>query len=216
MHADEQHEALCRRCGISCHFAVPVNGLAVVVDELHCRFLARAADGRFHCTVYERRFEVAPWCHTAAHAATQGLLAQDCPYTRGMSGYRGKVRLGASLLRQVLPAIRAEVVRAGIPAGADPEHALALVAQLGGDWDYRLAEDGTRYLFFRRDEAPSAPPRRPLPVLPEQPGAPPEALPGSSPNPIQARAPHGLDQRAGADAGQRDLEASLQPGSRTP
>ncbi|MDW8283190.1 MAG: hypothetical protein RMK29_15850 [Myxococcales bacterium] len=189
MNADAQHEALCRRCGISCHFAVPVNGLAVVVDELHCRFLARAADGRFHCTVYERRFEVAPWCHSAAQAASQGLLAQDCPYTHGMRGYRGKVRLGASLLRQVLPAICAEVVRVGVPIGADPEHALALVAQLGGDWDYCISEDGTRYLFFRRDAAPS--PRAAAPASGQlgQAGAPADALPDASPSPSQSKAP---------------------------
>lgn len=70
--AHQEHEALCRRCGMSCHFAVPVNGLAVVLDELRCRFLGRDGEGRYGCTVYERRFEVAPWCQTVESALAGG------------------------------------------------------------------------------------------------------------------------------------------------
>ena len=132
------HEALCRRCGMSCHFAVPVNGLAVVIDALHCKFLGRstetaagASGGGYYCTVYERRFEVAPWCHTAEGALAAGFLAQDCPYARGTPGYRGKVRLSPSLLRKVLPAVRAEVARVGIPSGADPDDAVRFLAARG-------------------------------------------------------------------------------------
>ena len=125
----DEHEALCRRCGMSCHFAVPVNGLAVVIDELRCKFLARDADGRFLCSVYDRRFEAAPWCHTAHSALDGGFLAQDCPYARGVAGYRGKVRLSPALLRKVLPAIRAEVARAGAPIGADPDAVTTFLAQ---------------------------------------------------------------------------------------
>lgn len=141
---------------MSCHFAVPVNGLAVVLDELRCKFLGRADDGRFHCTVYERRFEVAPWCHTAESALAGGFLAQDCPYARGTSGYRGKVRLSPSLLRAVRPAIRAEVVRAGAPIGADPEAVLKFLAEAGGEWSYAVSEDGSRYVFLRSDAAAAA------------------------------------------------------------
>lgn len=151
--AHEAHEAMCRRCGMSCHFAVPVNGLAVVIDALRCKFLGRSDDGRFHCTVYERRFELAPWCHTAEGALAAGFLAQDCPYARGVPGYRGKARLSPSLLRQVLPALRAEVARAGAPIGADPDAALAFVAEAGGQWRYAISEDGTRYVFERQDNA---------------------------------------------------------------
>jgi hypothetical protein len=147
----EKHEALCRRCGMSCFFAVPVNGLPVVIDELHCKFLGREADGRYGCTVYERRYTVAPWCHSAQEALQRGLLAQDCPYVRaaGVSGYRGKVRLHGALLQKVLPQVRAEVRRAGVPIGADPEAALRFLGEPeeGGRLRYRTSEDGTRYLF---------------------------------------------------------------------
>ena len=148
-----EYEALCQRCGISCHFAVPVNGLPVVIDALRCKFLGRSleGDGRFHCTVYARRFEVAPWCHPAESALQHGFLAQDCPYARGVHGYKGKVRLSPSLLRQVLPAIYEEIVRAGVPSGADPEAVLAFLEQGGGAWEYTFSEDGSRYLFKKQD-----------------------------------------------------------------
>ncbi len=143
-----EHEALCRRCGMSCHFAVPVNGLAVVIDALRCKFLQRDDAGRFVCSVYERRFAAAPWCHTAHDALAGGFLAQDCPYARGVAGYRGKVRLSPALLRQVLPAIRAEVARAGAPIGADPDAVAAFLGDGAAPWRYQPSADGTRYQFL--------------------------------------------------------------------
>ncbi len=137
---------------MSCHFAVPVNGLAVVIDELRCKFLGKAPDGRFHCTVYESRFEQAPWCHTAHGALVGGFLAQDCPYAKGTPGYRGKVKLSASLLQKVMPAIIAEIIRIGIPIGADPEAVLPLLPTPPGNWRYAESADGNRYEF--RSETP--------------------------------------------------------------
>jgi len=153
-----EHEALCRRCGMSCHFAVPVNGLAVVIDELRCKFLGRSedGDGRFHCTVYEERFEKAPWCHTAESALVDGFLAQDCPYARGTPGYRGKVRLSTSLQKKVLPAIVAEIMRVGVPIGAAPEPVVELLSRDGEAWNFSVSEDGTRYLFARTEPAPTS------------------------------------------------------------
>ncbi len=148
-----EHEALCRRCGMSCHFAVPVNGLAVVIDALRCKFLARAQDGRYHCTVYEDRFDRAPWCHTAQSALTEGFLAQDCPYARGTAGYRGKVRLSASLQKMVLPAIRAELLRVGAPIGADPELVVDFLSEAGGTYRFEQSADGSRYLFTKASQA---------------------------------------------------------------
>lgn len=150
----EEHEDLCRRCGMSCHFAVPVNGLAVVIDALRCRFLADSTDatggknGRYHCTVYDQRYAVAPWCHSAHGALQGGYLAQDCPYARGTAGYRGKVRLSARLLAQVQPAILSEILRVGVPIGADPERVLTfLAAATKASHQYQESTDGARYLF---------------------------------------------------------------------
>lgn len=149
------HEALCRRCGISCHFAIPVNGLAVVIDALRCKFLSQieGEPGRYHCSVYESRYSVAPWCHSAESALHAGFLAQDCPYARGHKGYRGKVRLSASLQRQVLPAIRSEIVRVGIPIGADPDRVRLFLSESGTDFAYTVSADGSRYLFAPLSES---------------------------------------------------------------
>ncbi|MFO0621085.1 MAG: hypothetical protein U0745_06795 [Polyangia bacterium] len=149
------HEALCRRCGISCHFAIPVNGLAVVIDALRCKFLSQieGEPGRYHCSVYASRYSVAPWCHSAESALHAGFLAQDCPYARGHKGYRGKVRLSASLQRQVLPAIRSEIVRVGIPIGADPDRVRLFLSESGTDFAYTVSADGSRYLFAPLSES---------------------------------------------------------------
>ena len=149
------HEALCRRCGISCHFAIPVNGLAVVIDALRCKFLSQieGEPGRYHCSVYASRYSVAPWCHSAESALHAGFLAQDCPYARGHKGYRGKVRLSASLQRQVLPAIRSEIVRVGIPIGADPDRVRLFLSEPGTDFAYTVSADGSRYLFAPLSES---------------------------------------------------------------
>ncbi len=133
---------------MSCHFAVPVNGLAVVLDELRCKFLGRAEDGRHHCTVYEDRFTKAPWCHTAESALQGGFLAKDCPYARGVPDYRGKVRLSQSLMQKVKPAIIAEIIRVGIPIGADPDAVLPLLPTPPGNWRYSESNDGKRYEFW--------------------------------------------------------------------
>lgn len=143
----EAQEALCRRCGQSCHFAIPVNGLAVVVDDLHCQFLAHDDDGRFHCTVYTERYERAPWCHSAGQALEVGLLAQDCPYARGTRGYRGKTRLQRRLMEKVLPHIRAEVLANGVPRGASEAGLLRFLARTGGGRHSIVASgDGERLM----------------------------------------------------------------------
>jgi uncharacterized cysteine cluster protein YcgN (CxxCxxCC family) len=147
----DAHEALCRRCGISCHFAVPVNGLPVVVDDLHCRFLEQEDDGRFKCSVYTERYERAPWCHSAEEALENGLLAQDCPYAAGTSGYRGKTRVHTRLQAKVLPAIRAEVITYGLPAGASVDGIKRFMARTGGGtWDVVLSPDGSRLMVRPR------------------------------------------------------------------
>ncbi len=134
---------------MSCHFAVPVNGLAVVLPEIHCVYLGRQPSGLYHCTVYPERFEKAPWCHTAESALAAGFLAKDCPYAKGVANYRGKVQLSRSLLQAVKPAIIQEILRVGVPIGADPEAVLALFETTGKTFFYRKSDDGTRYLFFQ-------------------------------------------------------------------
>jgi len=152
----EAHEALCRRCGMSCHFAIPVNGLPVVVDDLHCRFLEWDSDNRMRCGVYEERFEKAPWCHTVDESLKAGLLAQDCPYAQGTSGYRGKTRLHPRIWKRVAPHVRAEIVTHGMPAGASIEGLLRFMKGTGdGEWEVGLNPAGDRLMLKRLDDEKS-------------------------------------------------------------
>ncbi|MBT9556377.1 MAG: hypothetical protein IV100_10125 [Myxococcales bacterium] len=151
-------EALCRQCGVSCHFAVPVNGLPVVIDDLHCRYLTtepgEGALPRYACSVYERRHEVAPWCQPVQAAFEQGLLAQDCPYAlatrdaeraRGRPyQYRGKTRLHPRLLAAAMPSIVRHILEEGVPDALSLE-GLERFLQRAGVEGATIVHEGGRY-----------------------------------------------------------------------
>ncbi len=132
---------------MSCHTPILLGGdEPVIIPELHCRFLERShATGEFRCTVYENRFEMAPWCMTANEAARGGALAWDCPYSTGLTGVKGK-RWATDWEREsIVEALRTAFVEAGLPAEDNPDSALLL---LGSEWTYRL--EGNRFRFVKR------------------------------------------------------------------
>jgi hypothetical protein len=152
-HSHEQHEALCRRCGQSCHFAIEVNGRKTIVDDLHCRFLERHEDGKFSCSVYERRFEVAPWCHTVDEALKDGLLANDCPYARNALGFQGKRRVGPESRLQTERAIREQILVYGVPPGISHDGLARFLDRTGDEeFFFELSPDGSR-LMIRKANA---------------------------------------------------------------
>jgi len=150
-------EDLCRRCGVSCHLAVPVNGLPIAVPGLHCRFLIEPQRGQFACSVYADRFVQAPWCMTAEDAAPQGFLARDCPYALRAEARSGKVRPGPRALEPLMPAILAEIRRAGVPAWVAHAPLVALFRRSGGG-DVRLEDDPARPGHLRIVDAMPAEP----------------------------------------------------------
>lgn len=143
----DEHEAMCRRCGVSCHMAIEAGPEKYVIEEIHCRFLGRAEDGKYACTVYEKRFEVAPWCHTAVDALTTGNLAYDCPYTRHIPGYKGKVWAPAAVRVKLMPVVRKKLIDDGLPLSASPESALRALTSGGERWTY--TEESDRFVFHR-------------------------------------------------------------------
>jgi len=62
-----------------------VIGDEVIYLPLFCRFLD---PGTRLCTVYDRRFEENPRCLTVEEGVELGVFPADCPYVRGLRGYR--------------------------------------------------------------------------------------------------------------------------------
>ena len=144
-----EHESLCTRCGTSCLFAIDVDDVPIVIPELRCRFLKRDGDGRHLCSVYEDRFERAPWCETALDALKEGLLGQECGYVRalGPRDYVGKRRLTAEQRKTLLPILREALIEHGAPVGASPEGLRELLkATGGGDYDLVETEDALEFV----------------------------------------------------------------------
>ena len=75
-----EHEAKCERCGVACQAAVPIGDRQIVIPQLYCTFYGTAPDGKPGCTVYEDRFEKAPWCMHTDQAKLQAALRIGCPY----------------------------------------------------------------------------------------------------------------------------------------
>ncbi len=131
--SDELHENKCRRCGVSCHVAVPLLGRTIVVPGLHCQFLQQQPDGKFDCSVYADRFTRAPWCHHADLAAPLGYLADDCPY--GVQPGLGKTLLPQAQFDRVWPRLLRTLLQWGVPSLVAQAPLLAeLQRREGGSW----------------------------------------------------------------------------------
>jgi hypothetical protein len=102
--------------------ALRVNGRVVALRELACRYLVDVGKGRFACSVYERRFEIAPWCLKVPQALPEGVLSPDCGYRGGRPAPDAPVRLNSRLVRLIAPQIRAAFEPGGWPEWVDAEH----------------------------------------------------------------------------------------------
>jgi uncharacterized cysteine cluster protein YcgN (CxxCxxCC family) len=143
----DKHEALCRRCGMSCHSPILLGTKSVIIPELHCRFLAYDAEGKALCAVYEHRYEAAPWCKSAQEAFEMKGLAHDCPYTQGIEGYAGKYWATDQEHQDILPVLVAKLISQGLTIEHSPESAIKLLERDGCRWTYTLSQDGSRFVF---------------------------------------------------------------------
>lgn len=146
----QPEEDRCRRCGMSCHPAIRIGKRAVIIPELHCRFLTRDPhSGLASCRVYARRFELAPWCLSAGQAAGMGALAHDCPYTTEGHGFNGK-RWAAGHERQaVAETVRQGLIDDGLCLADSPDSALSLLNTGCEEWTYSLSPDESKFIFHR-------------------------------------------------------------------
>jgi hypothetical protein len=137
---------------MSCHFAIAFGDERLIIPEIHCLYLGRDGERR-HCTVYERRFELAPWCQTSDEAARTGFLGWDCPYAAGIDLPGGGKRWASEAQRRaILPHVVKALIENGLERKYNPDAALSLLAASGEGWSYRL--EAGRYRFFRTGEPP--------------------------------------------------------------
>ena len=124
-----------RADAVACrHFAVPVNGLAVVLDELHVSFFGKASDGRYHRTVYEDRYAKVRGV-TAPKAHFGGFWRKTVP-TRVVPRIPRKSATVGFPLQKVKPAIIAEIIRLAFPVAPIREAVLPLLPGPQGSWQY--------------------------------------------------------------------------------
>lgn len=96
---NEAHEALCRRCGRCCFHKLLI-GDTVVYTDVPCPYLD--IDSRL-CRVYEKRHEVNPDCLTVEEGIKRGVFPADCPYVKGLAGYRAPIEdTDPELLKKLL------------------------------------------------------------------------------------------------------------------
>lgn len=110
-------EELCTQCGDCCHATLHADNGMVVVPELPCRFLAVKSVGTYHCTVYEDRFHVAPWCRDLMTGMLTGAYPVTCNYTKGFNGYVGGQVLSDKQYELLRPSLQ-KAIRATLE---DPE-----------------------------------------------------------------------------------------------
>jgi len=151
-----QEEDLCHRCGVSCHPAVKVGVLRVVLPDVHCQFLETDTDGVVQCAVYEDRFERAPWCLSASEAKGRHLLSQDCGYHRGKVDRSGKAFLRPRLLASIRPQIVQQILEHGVPHWVTMKGVDALLEAEGFvHRSNHVDEHGTRWIKAAKLEVPS-------------------------------------------------------------
>lgn len=87
---DTPDDGVCQRCGRCCHGRYLVNGEMYVVRNYACTFL----DGLTGlCKVFSVRHKEAPWCQTVEVSIVQRAYPADCPYVRGIPGYRPPIEV---------------------------------------------------------------------------------------------------------------------------
>jgi len=87
-------ESLCRKCGTCCLGSTYFQGKLAIIPELPCKYLSRVDENTAVCAIYQNRHQIVKWCkRVTKQSVRNGLFPADCPYVRGIDGYRGKTFL---------------------------------------------------------------------------------------------------------------------------
>ena len=110
------NEKICNRCGICCHPSFQIGIRKIIIEQIHCKFLKKEQNGKTYCSVYDSRFDKAPWCLTLKQAIRQQMLAHNCPYVKNINGFNGKFTLSSKILKNYYPEIEKHILKYGIPS----------------------------------------------------------------------------------------------------
>lgn len=97
-------ESYCTECGVCCHLSMgithPTGKDRILIKDLPCRFLSNNK-----CTVYESRFEKAPWCQDLNSLLSSGLAPKECGYVKNTFWYKGVRVLPDDLIAYLMPKV---------------------------------------------------------------------------------------------------------------
>jgi len=84
MTQDEDHEALCRRCGRCCYEKLIIDD-CVFTTRKPCPHLDTKSNT---CVIYARRHKLNPRCLSVEEGIRYGVFPADCPYIQNLPDYR--------------------------------------------------------------------------------------------------------------------------------
>lgn len=121
---------MCTDCGMCCHPAAELDtGDKIVVQDIACKNLERASDGKTKCAVYPTRLDksvAGAWCRELSDGIAEGIFPKECPYVIEMPGYVGPKIFDVPLYSLVRRQVARTVSTNERPAWADPEAWYAL------------------------------------------------------------------------------------------
>ncbi len=106
-------ESYCNNCGDCCSPSVLVKStrtspFKVLVKDLKCKF-SKSVNGDNTCTVYNERFNKAPWCLDLKGMIKGGVAPLHCPYVETLKGYSPTLELNDPQYKTVLPLLKKAV-----------------------------------------------------------------------------------------------------------
>jgi len=154
--ATREWEKLCKRCG-KCCFEKVTNGKGV--SYIHygrpCPNL-KFAGGESACKIYKDRLDFGK-CNTIPNAMKKGLLPANCPYVKGVEGYKAPADDHSWYKKAKSKMMKSDSPIGGTPTGATrnapaapPPRMTALEAQSPNREDLKKPKDWKRRQFMNR------------------------------------------------------------------
>lgn len=83
-------ETACLKCGRCCRKRISAGGEIFVLPQVRCEHLD--LDTKL-CRIYDKRFELRKECLTVEQGIHSRAYPKDCPYVKGLVGYRPPIEV---------------------------------------------------------------------------------------------------------------------------